>query len=101
MDGILSCECLPATNSDVDKTGFNFKGKCAAPDALGGKDGRTRPGKRIEHDIAALRAVFDGVGNKCDWLDCRMRLEVFHAPGAEGIDTGVSPNIRPIAAVAT
>jgi hypothetical protein len=55
--------------------------------------------KWIEDDIKSARTVAHGVGDEGDGLYGGMKRELIHPAGAERVDAGVGPNIRPITAM--
>ena len=99
VDCVLSRQCLPAADGDVNIARLDLKRVTAAPDTLGGKECCARPRKRIEHDVSAPRAVLDAVGNERHWLHGRMRVKLIQPSGSERVDAGIMPHIGAIATV--
>ena len=43
----------------------------------------------VEDTVTAICYVPNGVGDQCDWFDCRVKRDFFHAFGFKGVHTGV------------
>ena len=59
---------------------------------------RARSGKAVEHDLAPPRAVADRVGNERHRLHGRVHGKLVHPAGLHGVDPGIVPHVRAIAA---
>ena len=70
-----------------------------AAGALGGDQRRARAAEGVEDEPLALRAVENGVGDERDRLHGRVHGEVVVTRGAEGVDAGIGPDVRAVAAV--
>ena len=56
------------------------------------------PQQAAEHELPALRDVEERVGHERDRLDGRMHLKLIHAAGLHGVDAGIVPDVRAVAA---
>ena len=63
MPGVIAGQCLPAPDDDIDIAGIELDGITAPPDPFRGDDGRATTAEGIEHQVAAGRAIHDGVGH--------------------------------------
>lgn len=63
MDRVASREGFPAPKGDIDVSGIEFKTVCSTAHPFGSHERGAGPRKGIKHDVAPLRAVFDGVGH--------------------------------------
>ena len=73
MDRHIAAVPLPAPDDGVDVEGVDLDTTAAAPGALRGDQGRPAAQEGVEHDIAAGRAVEDGVGDQRNRLHRRVQ----------------------------
>lgn len=66
---------------------------CQASYLLSRDQGRAEPAKRIQHDLAALGAILEGVDDQRDGLDGRMRRRIFVVACWQKADSRVVPNV--------
>jgi hypothetical protein len=75
MNDLLAGVPLPAADGDVNKFWIKFYAVADASGPLGSDDGTAGTKKRVQHDIAPLRAVEDGIDNQVDRLDGRVQMQ--------------------------
>src|SRR5208282_2871704 len=90
-----------APDDDVDIERIEFEPKTTPPGAFGGHQGRAAAKKRIEDDVAPIRAVEQGVGDHRHRFDGRMEGGEFSffASAAEAGSAGVGPDIGAVPAM--
>ena len=93
VDGITTGEGLPAPDRDIDVARIDFESAGLPADPFGREQRRARATEGVEHNVVAVGAVFDRIGDESDRLDGRVRAQVVHAPGAKRVDAGVFPDI--------
>ena len=80
---------------------IKFDAETAPPCSFGRHERRSAPRKSIKHNVAAFRAVHDGIGHQGQRLDRRMHGEIRIPFYAERVHAGIGPNIASVAAEAT
>src|SRR5438874_632909 len=101
VDGAVSGEALPAADRGVDIQRIELHAAADPADALGGQQRRAAAEEGIEHEIAARRAIEEGVGNQRDRFHGRVQGgEVpFFPPAPEIIEARIVPDVTAIAAM--
>src|ERR1700722_11218800 len=101
MDRALAGHALPAADGDVDIKRVDFDAAADAAGALRRHQGRPAAQKRIEHNVAAPRAIEKRVGDEPDRLDGRMQLveASLLARLGEGRRARGFPDIGPVGAM--
>jgi hypothetical protein len=100
VDGVTTREGLPAPDCDIDIARIDFESAGLPADPFGREQRRARAAEGVEHDVVAVGAVFDRIGDERDRLHRRVRAQVVHAAGAKRVGAGVFPDIGAGAAVA-
>src|SRR6266404_7944227 len=95
----LSGERLPAPNRNVDIGRVDFQGTGLAASSLRGNQDCAAAAKRVEDEVAPSGAVPDCLGDKANWLDCRVHLQFVHSLRAKRIDPGIVPDVGAAAPV--
>src|SRR5262245_28663742 len=85
MDGVAAGKGLPTPDRYIDVTRIQFHRTGLASDPFGRKQGRAGTAEGIDHNLVALGAILDRIGDEGDGLDGRVRTEVIHASRAERV----------------
>src|SRR5580658_4405376 len=101
MDRALAGHALPTADGDIDVERVDLDAAADAAGALRGYQGRPATQKRIEHNVAADRAVKKRVSDQRERLDGRMQLveTALLTPLGEGRRARIVPDIRPVSPV--
>src|SRR5438105_802905 len=100
-DGLPAGHLLPATYSHVYVERVEIHPVANAPGPLGCEQRGARPHETIEHDVAAMRDIANGVCDECYGLAGRVGVELLHPLAAKAVNAGVPPHIGSIASVFT
>src|SRR6266446_5990488 len=86
---------LPSPDDRIDIGGVKLQPVAAPASALGRDQCRTAAEKRIEHDVAAGRAIEDRIGDHRHRLHGRVQRQeiALLAAAGEGIGSGVVPTL--------
>src|SRR5712675_2561189 len=101
VDGAVSGEALPAADRGIDIQRIELHAAADPADALGGQQRRAAAEEGIEHEIAARRAIEDGVRDQRDRFHGRVQgSEVpFLSSSPEIVEAWVVPDIASIPAM--
>src|SRR5262245_41622388 len=90
---------LPAPDNGIDIAGVELDAVAAPAGALGRDYCRAAAKKAIEYDVAAGRAVEDGIGDHCHRFDGRVQRQqiAFRAAAGQGIGSRIMPDIAAVA----
>ena len=91
----------PVTPADglIAVNRVDFDQACPAAGPFTGNQGCAASTKAIEHEIAASRAVQDGIGHEPDRFDGRVHREVRQAIRAEAVCPGIAPDVAAVSSV--
>src|ERR1700730_1213035 len=94
-DRVAAGDLLPAPNGNIDIQGIDLDAEAAPADLVAGEQCRAAAQERIQHRIAALRGIKDGVGEHADGLRRRVERKLIalaakarHAAGGPQIGSG-------------
>src|SRR5262245_33153789 len=73
MDGIPAGKGLPTSDGDIDVTRIQIHRTGLASDPFGRKEGGAGAAEGVDHNLVALGAVLDRIGDEGDGLDGRVR----------------------------
>src|SRR5690242_3929647 len=101
MDSRLARECLPAANRDVHVMRIEFDGAADPTGLFRRQQGRAATDERIEDNTVPSGAILDGIDDHCQRLYGRMRLQLLHPAAAEGVHSGIDPDVGSVPAALT
>src|SRR5258708_33628526 len=100
-DGLFASYALPPLDRHIDILWIKLDRARMTTCAFRRDQDRAAAGERIENDALPMTAVTDGVGNETDRFDRRVESEQLVPLTLECVDTGIAPDVGPIAAMLT